>query len=186
MSSLRSLLLPLLLLAAITAAAQSTRLNVTAVGAHAGRSRFECWELSVPFISSSQSGISGTQTTSLGDVSNITYNVIPAGYQSGFHTAPVKQWIVFLNGLAVLTLPDNNNSSTSATATTSAGEIGLLFAADTADVSEQGHGAYFPGVSETIFVQIPTRDGAVPEHRVISEDAACSPSEYVQLRSWAT
>ncbi|KAI1492635.1 hypothetical protein F5X96DRAFT_625449 [Biscogniauxia mediterranea] len=183
MFSLRPLLFLLLLLAtaADVITAQSTRLNVTAIGAHAGRSRFECWEVSVPFVSSSQSGISGTQTTSLGDVSNMTYNVIPAGYQSGFHTAPVKQWVIVLNGLAVLTLPGNS----SATATTSAGEIGLLFAADTPDVSELGHGAYFPGVSETVFVQIPTRDGAVPEHRVISEDAACSPAEFVQLRSWA-
>lgn len=68
-----------------------TELNVTVVGAQGGKSRFECWSLNAPFLSSSQSGIVGTQTAELGSVANITYNVIPAGFVSGFHTAPAKQ-----------------------------------------------------------------------------------------------
>ncbi|KAI5920844.1 hypothetical protein F4810DRAFT_402295 [Camillea tinctor] len=176
-------LLPLLLLTTADLAL-SALLNVTAVGAHEGRSRFECWELSAPFVSSSQPGIAGTQTTSLGDVANITYNVVPAGFESPFHTAPVNQWVIVLTGLAILTLPDN--SSYAASALAASGELGLLFAADTPDVSDLGHGGYFPGAGETVFVQIPTRGGGVPEHRVVSDQGPCGPQQFVQLRAWAT
>lgn len=69
----------------------STKLNVTALGTVDGRSRFECWELAAPFVSSTQPGVIGTHTTILGDVSNITYNVAPAGYDSEPHTAPFFQ-----------------------------------------------------------------------------------------------
>lgn len=69
----------------------TTKLNVTAVGTANGQSRFECWELAAPFISSAQPGIVGTQTTNLGDVTNITYNAIPAGFDSGMHNAPFYQ-----------------------------------------------------------------------------------------------
>ncbi|KAL7622007.1 hypothetical protein AAE478_007508 [Parahypoxylon ruwenzoriense] len=160
----------------------SVRLNVTAIGAQHGKSRFECWELLAPFVSSSQSGVVGTEVTSLGDVANITYNVIPAGFDSGFHTAPSNQWVIVLNGLAVVTLPDNSSTSV----TTSMGEMGLLFATDTKDVSHEGHSSVFPGVTETIFLQVPTKDGAVPEHRVLYDNAPCAAPEFVGLREWAT
>ncbi|KAF3068947.1 hypothetical protein GL218_08059 [Daldinia childiae] len=160
----------------------ATSLNVTAIGAKDGSSRFECWELAAPFVSSSQTGIAGSQTTFLGDVSNITYNVIPAGFDSGVHNTPRNQWIIVLNGLAVITLPDNS----SVTVATSPGEMGLLFAADTPEVSREGHGNYFPGVSETIFLQVPTKDGAIPEHKVLNDDGPCTPNKYTALRGWAT
>lgn len=69
----------------------STKLNVTVLGTANGQSRFECWELAAPFNSSTQPGVIGTHTTNLGDVSNITYNVAPAGYDSEVHTAPFNQ-----------------------------------------------------------------------------------------------
>lgn len=69
----------------------STKLNVTVVGAAHGQSRFECWELAAPFVSSTQPGVVGSHTTSLGDVTNITYNLLPAGYDSPAHTAPFYQ-----------------------------------------------------------------------------------------------
>lgn len=69
----------------------STKLNVTVVGAANGQSRFECWELDDPFVSSTQPGVVGSHTTSLGDVANITYNVLPAGYDSEVHVAPFHQ-----------------------------------------------------------------------------------------------
>lgn len=71
--------------------ASSTNLNVTVITAQGGQSRFECWQLCAPFTSSSQSGLLGTQTANLGNVANMTYNVVPAGYDSGFHTAPANQ-----------------------------------------------------------------------------------------------
>ncbi|KAK9792921.1 putative Cupin type-1 domain-containing protein [Seiridium cardinale] len=126
MVGLHLLLFPMLFFAAFNGVL-STSLNVTVVGAQGGMSRFECWTLAVPFDASSQHGIIGTQTTVLGDVSNITYNVIPVGFDSGFHTAPANQWVVVLNGMAVFTLVDNNSVSV----TTSMGEMGLLFFAET-------------------------------------------------------
>lgn len=82
----------LLSLAALLSPVLSTSLNVTVIGAANGQSRFECWEMADPFISSAQAGIVGTQTTQLGDVTNITYNVIPASFDSGFHNAPYNQY----------------------------------------------------------------------------------------------
>jgi hypothetical protein len=90
MSSIRKLLFPVLLLMGVQTAL-STTLNVTAINAHKGKSHFECWSLSAPFFSSTQNGVVGTQASQLGQVANITYGVIPAGYDSGFHTAPAPQ-----------------------------------------------------------------------------------------------
>ena len=69
----------------------ATHLNVTAITAVDGKSRFECWELEAPFTRSGQPGVVGTQAALLGDVANMTYNVIPAGFDGGFHTAPTNQ-----------------------------------------------------------------------------------------------
>lgn len=90
MSDLRKLLFSLALFGEFNNAS-STTLNVTAINARNGKSHFECWALSSPFISSSQSGIVGTQTTYLGDVANVTYNTIPPGYESAVHTCPSNQ-----------------------------------------------------------------------------------------------
>lgn len=69
----------------------ATKLNVTVVGAANGQSRFECWELDAPFVSSKQPGVVGSHATSLGDVTNITYNVVPANFDSPVHVAPTNQ-----------------------------------------------------------------------------------------------
>jgi hypothetical protein len=45
----------------------------------------------------------------------------------------------------------------------SGGEFGLLFAADTADVSCCGHGSKFLGSEEIVYLQIPTYE--IPEHK---------------------
>jgi hypothetical protein len=88
-----------LFFAAAIDAVLSTSLNVTVIGAHSGKSRFECWELAVPFVSSTQSGVVGTETTFLGDVANITYDVIPADFDSGLHNAPYNQFVYSLSGI---------------------------------------------------------------------------------------
>ena len=77
-----------------------------------------------------------------------------------------NRWVVLLNGLAVITLPDNSST----TITTSGDELSLIFAMDTAVVSKKGHGSYFPGITETILMQIPTQDGKIPEHQVTDEN----------------
>ncbi len=79
------------LLLAVLDTALSVSLNITAIGVQDGKSRFECWQLSTPFEYSDQSGLVGSGTTFLGDVANITYNVIPASFDSGVHTAPTAQ-----------------------------------------------------------------------------------------------
>ncbi|KAI1371990.1 hypothetical protein F4677DRAFT_433672 [Hypoxylon crocopeplum] len=159
----------------------STNLNVTAVGAQNGMPRFECWQLSVPFVSSDQPGTLNSVATELGDVTNITYNVIPAGFDSGFHLPPYNQWVIVLNGLAVVSLPDNSST----TVTTEPGELGLLFFMDTPAITTKGHRTVYPGISETIFLQIPTKDGKIPEHRILSDNTPCSANEFVSLRGWA-
>lgn len=82
----------------------------------------------------------------------------------------------------MITLPDDNCT----TVTSAGGELGLLFAMDSATVSKEGHGSFFPGITETIIMQIPTKDGEVPEHRVLLDNAPCTANEYTGLREWAT
>lgn len=89
--------------------------------------------------------------------------------------------MVLLSGLGVISLPDNS----SATLATKGGEFGLLFAADTADRTREGHGSVFPGGTETIALQIPTRDNKIPEHRVLYYDKPCAAAEVAGLRAWA-
>jgi hypothetical protein len=68
-----------------------TKLNVTAIGTHKNASRFECWELNQPFIKSNQPGLLNTRVTMLGDVANVTYSVLPSGFNSPLHPAPSNQ-----------------------------------------------------------------------------------------------
>ncbi|KAI0518505.1 hypothetical protein F5B22DRAFT_599438 [Xylaria bambusicola] len=163
------------------AGSAATSLNFTAISTRDNTSHFECWQLSTPFEHSNQLGIAGTAAVVLGDVTNMTYNVIPAGYDSGLHTVPSNQWAIVLNGVAVVELADNSSISV----TTNAGESGVLFFEDTATVSRRGHGSFYPGITETIFLQIPTKDGMVPEHRVLSNDAPCKGTEFTGLRGMA-
>lgn len=83
----------LLAILAALSTAMEIKLNVTAIGTHNNASRFECWELDEPFRSSNQSGLVDTRTTVLGDVSKMSYNVVPAGFDSGFHPAPTNQYV---------------------------------------------------------------------------------------------
>lgn len=73
------------------------------------------------------------------------------------------RWVAFTSGLAYITLPDDDASS----ALIPGGPFGLIFAADTKDVSVRGHRTQMPGITETITLQIPTADGKVPEHQVL-------------------
>ncbi|KAI0477557.1 hypothetical protein GGR56DRAFT_692223 [Xylariaceae sp. FL0804] len=176
----RMQLFPWFVLAISMQEAASLKLNVTAIGARDGSSTLECWQMDQAFSISAQPGTSGTAQTTLGSVDTLSYTVIPPNFDGGVHNAPQNQWVVFTSGLAHITLPNNNNdddddSSTSG-AYVSGGESGLLFAADTADVSRRGHRTRYPGVTATTALQIPTRDGRVPEHSVLHA-GPCSTSE---------
>ncbi|KAH9981914.1 hypothetical protein BJV74DRAFT_887253 [Russula compacta] len=138
-----------------------TYLNVTAISATNGASTLECWQLLPNFTTSSQSGTTGASILQLGNLANMSYSVIPPGFNASFHNAPTQQWVVFLSGLAHVTLA---NSLTEAYI--AGGANGLIFAADTAAVSAKGHSTNYPSKEETRVLQIPT-GGTIPQHNVL-------------------
>ncbi|KAI1340222.1 hypothetical protein F5Y15DRAFT_51847 [Xylariaceae sp. FL0016] len=162
-------------------AVSSTKLNITAITAVDGVSRFECWQLSTPFTSSTQPGLIGSHALFLGDVANMTYTVVSSGFQSGLHAAPYNQWFFMVNGIGVISLPDENST----TITAGNSEPGLLFAADTAEFSTKGHDSYNPGLTENILLQIPTAGGEIPDHEVLFDNQPCTVNEIKGLRDWA-
>ncbi|KAH9993345.1 hypothetical protein F4779DRAFT_608746 [Xylariaceae sp. FL0662B] len=136
------------------------KLNITAIGVHDGSSRLECWQLDEPFSRSTEPGTTGCATLQLGDLANTTYTVLPPHYDAPLHNAPFRQWVFISAGLAYITIPGDDSPG----AYVAGGGFGLIFASDTADVSNTGHRTQYPGVSETVHLQIPTKDGQVPAH----------------------
>ena len=49
----------------------------------------------------------------------------------------------------------------------SGGRLGMLIAADTKEVAEQGHVTRFPGTERTVIAEFPVADNKVPEHSVL-------------------
>ncbi|RYP49326.1 hypothetical protein DL768_004951 [Monosporascus sp. mg162] len=173
---IKDLLSPVILgLLMTSAAAMEPRFNVTAISAQYGNSRIECWQLDSSFSVSAQPGVAGGGAARLGDVSEMTYNVIPAHYDGGFHNAPRNQWVAALSGLAYVTVPGDQSNGLHVTG----GDI--LFAADTANVSRLGHRSQYPGVTETVFLQVPTRHGEIPSHTVLHQ-GPCNASEVARAR----
>ncbi|KDQ54572.1 hypothetical protein JAAARDRAFT_49197 [Jaapia argillacea MUCL 33604] len=142
-------------------------LNVTAIAAVNGSSVFQCWALEPPFVTSSQAGTIGASSMQLGNLANASYSIIPGNFSAGRHNAPAVQYVVFLSGLAHVTLPNST-----ADAWVPGGSNGLLVAADVASVSTYGHITTYPSPFETIALQIPTAGGIVPNHTVL-HDGAC-------------
>ncbi|KAI0293514.1 hypothetical protein B0F90DRAFT_1398783 [Multifurca ochricompacta] len=149
-----------------------TFLNVTALTAHKGVSVLECWQILPGFTTSSQTGTAGASILQLGNLANASYSVIPPGFNAGFHTAPTIQWVVFISGLAHITL-----ANSSVQAFVPGGKNGVIFAADTADVSLKGHSTNYPSKEETRAIQIPT-GGIIPPHKVLYS----SPCKSAQLQ----
>lgn len=69
--------------------------------------------------------------------------------------------MVFTSGLAVVTLPNNTG-----TAYVPGGANGIIIAVDTVG---SGHNTSYPSNSETIALQIPFADDAIPAHSVVAE-----------------
>ncbi|MCJ1371598.1 hypothetical protein MMC20_002817 [Loxospora ochrophaea] len=137
-------------------------LNITAISASKGASTIECWQLSAPFATSSTAGVSGASFAQLGKTGNTSYAIIPKRFNGGLHNAPAVQYVAFISGLAHVTLPNSTES-----ATIKGGRDGLILAADTADVSRDGHSTIYPSNQETHALQIPTEGGVVPPHTVL-------------------
>jgi hypothetical protein len=73
-----------------------TSLNITVIGARNNQSTLECWSLEPSFASSTQPGIAGSASLSLGPVGdNATYTIVPAQLDGGLHNAPVRQYVSF-------------------------------------------------------------------------------------------
>ncbi|KAI0529982.1 hypothetical protein GGR58DRAFT_495000 [Xylaria digitata] len=160
-------------------AAASLHLNVTAISARDGSSTLECWQVNQPFDTSTEPGISGTTQVSLGTASSLSYSILPPNFDGGIHNAPENQWVAFTSGLAYITLPDDNATSAYITG----GPFGLIFAADTKDVSRVGHRTEYPGITETVALRIPTADGEVPKHHIL-HSGPCGMSEIAGIREY--
>jgi hypothetical protein len=142
-------------------------LNITALSAQGGVSILECWQLLPGFATSSQSGTIGASSLQLGTLANASYSILPPGFDAGFHNAPTHQWVIFLSGLAHITLANSTDE-----AYVYGGENGLIFAADTSDVSALGHATNYPSKEETRAIQIPT-GGSIPSHTVLYSGPCC-------------
>ena len=68
-----------------------SRLNITTIGAAHGQSTLECWQLSAPFVQSSQAGTSGAVIAQLGESGLMSYTLIPPQFDGGLHNAPAVQ-----------------------------------------------------------------------------------------------
>lgn len=139
-----------------------SRLNITTIGAANGKSTLECWQLSAPLVPSSQPGTAGAAIAQLGETGATSYTLLPPHYDGGLHNAPAVQWVVFLSGLAFVSLPNSTE-----TATIPGGRNGLILAVDTKNVSTLGHITMYPSKKETVAIQIPTKDNEIPAHMVL-------------------
>ncbi|KAB5515620.1 hypothetical protein GE09DRAFT_576139 [Coniochaeta sp. 2T2.1] len=177
--SLTRFIVPILAFLAALADSQ-LRLNVTAIGAANGVSTLECWEVDSPFHTSSDSATKGASVAILGNVSTLTWAVMPPGHVDQ-HNTPYNQqvhmslpaagrpfanycrWVVLLKGFGQITLPHDNTTGAYITG----GEFGVIFAADTSDVSCDGHISTNIGSTEFVSLMISTQDGTVPEHEIL-------------------
>ncbi|KAI0019206.1 hypothetical protein F4780DRAFT_780739 [Xylariomycetidae sp. FL0641] len=175
----RSIYALLLQLSAV--AAQAVMLNVTAIAGVDGSSVLQCWQMAAPFAISTDAGTEGVARAELGDAGAVSYLVLPSNYDGGLHRAPANQWVAFVSGVAYITVPDDP----AANATVVGGEFGLIFAADTADVSEKGHRTQYPGITETIALQVPIGNNTTPAHEVL-HGGPCGVEEITGLRGFAT
>ncbi|CAJ2508770.1 Uu.00g137960.m01.CDS01 [Anthostomella pinea] len=153
-------------------------LNVTALGAADGASTIECWQVKSPFAVATDAGTPGSAIAQLGNIANMSYLAIPPNFDGGLHRALAKQWVYMTSGLAYTTVPGNN----SAGAYMTGGEFGLIFAADTADVSTEGHRTQYHSNTQTIGIQLPTLNGETPAHDVL-HSGPCVTGEVSGLRS---
>lgn len=80
------------------------------------------------------------------------------------------RWVVFLSGLAHITLPHSDKE-----AWIRGGKEGAILALDTANVSDDGHITKYPSDEVTVAMQVPLKK-KVPGHRVL-HSGACKGEE---------
>ncbi|KAI2608592.1 uncharacterized protein GGS25DRAFT_284208 [Hypoxylon fragiforme] len=155
----------------------SLKFNTTSISARNGSSTLECWEFDGPVSVSSDPSYYDVVNAGLGPISNLTYTYVPPQHEPILHTAPFKQWVFIVTGLTYFTLPDDPST----TALITGGEFGLVFASDTPDVSVRGHASSFPGLTDTICLQMPVAGDKIPDHRFLHM-GQCNAEEMTGLR----
>ncbi|KAL2046917.1 hypothetical protein N7G274_000935 [Stereocaulon virgatum] len=150
-------------------------LNITSISANAQKeSVIECWQLAAPFIASAAAGTAGALFAQLGKAGATSFGLLPAEFDGGLHNAPVVQYVAFIAGEAILSLPNSTQ-----TATIKGGRNGLILAADTKNVSTFGHRTVYPSKKDTVAIQIPTAGNEIPLHKVLYA-GACKGDEQVR------
>lgn len=85
------------------------------------------------------------------------------------------------SGVALLTVPDGDQYP--GYLFSAGSEFGLLFAADTADVSRLGHDSWY--ITDVTFLQIRTKHGEIPRYKVLHM-GSCHADETVGLSMGST
>ncbi|KAK6205839.1 Chitin synthase, class 3 [Pestalotiopsis sp. IQ-011] len=164
-------------LATAAAAQDRVYLNVTALTPIDGESALQCWQLPSPFSPSMPNVNNNNNSSSyglpLGETANATLFVVPAGSDAGLHHTEAAQWVIFITGLAHVTLPRSSDQ-----AWISGGKYGLLWAGDLAGASGQGHRTFYH--EQTVGLILPARHGREPEHSVVRQ-GACLPQDLLGL-----
>ncbi|KAI9667404.1 MAG: hypothetical protein M1821_000219 [Bathelium mastoideum] len=132
----------------------------------------QCWEFATPFAISTAVGTAGAATLSF-DTLETVYTVIGPRYAGAVHRAPAPQLVVYLTGLAHITLPAN--SSSEAWVLGGSG-TSLVIATDT---TGGGHLTSYPSDDTTVYLQIPLGDNTIPAHTVLCDDACGGSVQFV-------
>ncbi|KIP09641.1 hypothetical protein PHLGIDRAFT_11779 [Phlebiopsis gigantea 11061_1 CR5-6] len=156
-----------------TAAASGTFLDLTAIVTHHNNSALECWRLADPFTTSAGAGTAGAATLNIAGLANATYTVLPPRFEGGVHNAPHPQLVVFLSGVAHVTLPHGTGD-----AFVVGGADGTIIAVDTTGT---GHNTSYPSNAATRALQIPFAGGVVPPHTVLFSGACNDSSQVVTV-----
>lgn len=134
--------------------------------------KIECWELQAPFTRYPTVG----EALSLGDVTNMTYVTLPPKSQEGLHHPPHNMFFILISGLAHVRLPADPNSDGLWIVE---GVSPLIVATDILGI---GHYTDYPGVKETVALQVPFQDGVVPEHKTVGDGACAMPDGWEGVR----
>lgn len=148
---------------------RDTKLALTAVTSEPDRpdARIECWQLLNPFT---PYPTLGRAVKPLADLSNITYVVIPPRSTENLHHPPSPMLFVLLSGMAHVTLPYGDDDLW-----IQEGENQVVIANDMDGV---GHNTSYPLDRLTVALQLPFKDGKLPDHTVLHV-GACKASDNV-------
>lgn len=123
--------------------------------------KIECWELEAPFSKYPTVG----EALSLGNVTNMTYVTLPPKSKEDLHHPPHDMFFILLSGVAHVRLPADPESEG---LWIREGINPLIVATDTMG---KGHYTDYPGEKQAVALQVPFKDGAVPQHVVVGEGA---------------